>query len=275
MTKPIFILLTMLTFFEDASLAQNRCSEIFFPSNYLNFNEMDSQKVLTKSWKTLFKSGDIAFYEYFSDKDVAFFLAESERVIKSLPPEVQQALQSYAELSGGYGGEYQGINSYLRKHVKGRPLTNRSMKPSEFSSSVAQKAKMIEEGIQQAPPLPKGLLLFRGVAIEASSVKVGEKFTDFGFISTSLQPRVAYEFARVSASNGRTPHLFVIELKSKTVRGMPLAEINEKEILLQRGLEMQVKKISERTMLVRRPGLQFDMDIEVPFRIVYLTIDGP
>lgn len=50
---------------------------------------------------------------------------------------------------------------------------------------------------------------------------------------------------------------------------------NESEILVQRDLEMQVQKISERTMQARSPGIQFDRIVEVPFRIVHLTVGEP
>jgi hypothetical protein len=265
MLRITFTLFMTLILLANTGFAQNLCSGFFSPSVASSLKEMDSQKALRTSWETLFKSDDLASYDNLSDKDVGFFGAHSEQLTKNLTPEVQEALQSYTELSGGYGGEYESVNIYLRKYVKDRPLSNRS--------AVAAKAKLIEKGIQQAPTLPEGLLLFRGLAINPSSINVGEKFKDFGFISTTLEPSVAYQFAQVSARNGETPHLFIIEVKSKDVQGLPLAKTNEKEILLQRGLEMQVQKIVERTMRVRSPGLHFDRTIEVPFRIVYLTVD--
>jgi hypothetical protein len=266
-----FILFLVLIILSERSQAI-LCSQLYRSTSYDYLAQMDAQKELRESWPSLFQSDRLAESWHIDEKSADFIGAQSRQVIKSLPPDVQKAVRHYAKIYPDKpGGQFDGINGYLREFIKDKQLTNRSIKPSMYSSFVARTANAIEHGIWESPLLPKGLILFRGMTIDDPAI-IQEKqtFKDFGFLSTSLEPRVAYEFAQVTATRvGGIPHLFIIEIRSTGIHGLHLSETNEHEILLQRGLTMRVEHISERTMPIRmRTKVS-----KILFRVVHLSIN--
>lgn len=268
MSFAIVLLLIVIVFAESSKAAL--CSQIFSNSSYDYLTKLDSQKELSRSWPSLFRSNQLAESMLIDEQSSEYITAQSRHVIKSLPLAAQEAVLEYSEISQGVGGYFDGINGYLREVVQDKALTNRSLKPSLYSSSVAKSAKAIEQGISLSPSLPKGLILFRGLAIDPALVQENKPFKDFGFVSTSLEPKVAYEFAQVAAvQTGEIPHLFVIEIKTNTVHGLHVTANNEQEILLQRGLDMRVESISERTMPIRIKT----KTSKILFRVVHLSVN--
>lgn len=276
MRSKIFFLsfsLIVLTIVE-SSYAIHLCDNIFSFQPYRYLLESDAQIALRKSWPNLFKSNKLLTYQHSSEKDELVFSTNSLQVLKTLSPQYLKAVEAYSEISPGYGGEYDNINGVLRRFIRNNSLTSKSINLGEYSHSLAQQIFAIDKAILSAPVLPLGLILFRGFTMEDSTqIKVGGFFKDHAFLSTSLEPRTAFDFARSSAEQtGDIPHLFIIEIKNNLTHGLHLVQNNEQEVLLQRNLTLKIQETSQRSMQISiRSGRSSQKTIKVPFRIVYAT----
>lgn len=149
-----------------------------------------------------------------------------EKYSLKLSPETIQAIGIYK----GIG--YIEINRLLRS---GKPL----MSKPELASQI----ELIDRAIDQSPPLPSDVVLYRGIGLSDPSrisIEKGAEFSDAGFVSTSLAATTAFNFA---GQNKKLPVLQVIHVRSKNIRGLYIEGQSfnaESEILLDRQTRFRV-----------------------------------
>ena len=140
---------------------------------------------------------------------------------KATPVE-RESLRDYA------GEAYTDINDGLR----GGPM--KAMDP-------ATRAKVkVLDGVIKKNQLPETAQVYRGLSAQLTKVKVGDTFTDKGFMSTSMDPAIASGFAdgvvfRIKVPKGTNAAL--IGNKTPVAGG---GAGSEEEILLGRGTKIKV-----------------------------------
>lgn len=119
---------------------------------------------------------------------------------------------------------------------------------------------LLDDSFVYATPLPMGLILYRGISNRDiyGSFKVGNTFTDNGFISTSTSKNVALRFANLATrktdQDANMVQMLIIRVNSELVQGhyMPLAvgstfDASESEVLIKKGQTFRVLQIEEAT----------------------------
>lgn len=112
----------------------------------------------------------------------------------------------------------------------------------------------MDAALKSAPPLPKDITVFRGMtgttqsAFGADDV-IGKTFTEHGFMSTTVNPKIAARFADWQETNDR----IVLELRvPKGTRVLKIEQdpdnptdlaINERELVLPRGQKFHVTSV--------------------------------
>lgn len=134
-----------------------------------------------------------------------------------------------------YSGEgYKTINKSLRQDG---PLSSHDRQTVEHLDTAIQKAGPLQENLSVFRSMPAGVL---------SSVKVGETYTDKGFMSTTMTREVAQ---RDWSTSSYGQHALVTIEVPKGASGAPLMKhsknSDEHEFLLPRGSRMEITKKQE------------------------------
>ncbi|MBL8951974.1 MAG: hypothetical protein JNK82_14420 [Myxococcaceae bacterium] len=157
---------------------------------------------------------DVAIYEQVAK-------SQFERLTEAQREEVEK-LAAYKQ----FGSQTAAVNDWLRS--------------SRRAQKVNPSVVLLDQAFERAVELPKGMLLFRGIAAEGYGGKPGTKVIDPAYLSTSLDPGIARMFADNSGdSTGQRRTLIVIEA-GENARGVVSGNRGETEILLDRGLELEV-----------------------------------
>ena len=161
------------------------------------------------------------------------------------------AISDYTSGSGMYGE----INMYLREGEFDRYTSVAKQ------GEVLNVIKELDSVIKEAPALTEDILTYRGIwgtktTQFFTNLKPGQTFTDEGFISTSLNKKIAADFARYDKANGGV----ILEIVNpKGTKGIfPLAlrvemipkYIGENEWLIPRNTEFKVISVEGRTIKV-------------------------
>lgn len=165
----------------------------------------------------------------------------SETFFGSTEDEVMD-LETYTSKEDSY---YREINGYLRYFPA----------DYEWSGITPESAKKmvhnIDQIFQRVPALPQGLILFRGVELKYrknKSFKIGEEFSDKGYVSTSTTFRVANYFA--NEMDGRSYHskraIFVLYQNQPGQKGI-LIDQNEDEVIINHGQTFKVMSAKKAT----------------------------
>jgi hypothetical protein len=156
-------------------------------------------------------------------------------------------------------GMYSEVNTYLRTSQ-----FDRFVSPAK-QNEVLNIINQLDSVIKKAPTLQEPILTFRGVRgtkieNQFGNLKPGDTFTDNGFVSTSLNPAAANEFARIKQANAG----YILEIiNPQGTKGVfPLAtrvEItpkfasptSEQEWLLPKGTTFEVVEVKGRTIRMK------------------------
>jgi hypothetical protein len=158
-----------------------------------------------------------------------------EKTLRSSPE--MDSLAMYIDPSDT---NYSEINQYLR-HI---PHDWYAIGPKEAKATV----KDIDYLMKNHPALSQDLVLFRGLNLNWRSnrpFKINEEFTDKAYISTSLNLKIAEQFATKENENGV---LLVMYFENKPSKGIlvPSNEAQEEEVLLERGMSFKVMDTKKR-----------------------------
>lgn len=139
---------------------------------------------------------------------------------------------------------YQEINDYLRYY------------PGKYNwygigpRDARKYIKDINFLIKNHPTLPKDLTLFRGLDLtwrKNKPFQIGEKFSDKAFTSTSLNLKIAEEFASQERETSKNSEkaLFVMYFANPLQKGI-LVSKDEEEVILPSGLTFKVMKAKDK-----------------------------
>jgi SPP1 gp7 family putative phage head morphogenesis protein len=151
------------------------------------------------------------------DKDVSYEV-RADALLKKLTKEEKKAIKDYT------GSEYLVINGELREN---------SGKLGYIENTFARKTiRNLDSVLDKSPLLDSNLTVYRGVEefddVFPDGVIVGDSIIDYGFVSTSINKKIAEKFV------GPGGYLFEIKLKPGTKAGFILKESNASEVLLPR-----------------------------------------
>ena len=187
-----------------------------------------------------------AEYNRISDSDY-LKLSEAQSKI-DMTVEERTTVRSYA------GMDYENINQYLRGTFVG--FTTSPKAAELFRERTESDAKEMTDLYGRiSVPLEENVTVFRGISIPKSKkFKVGSKFTDKGFSSTSTSPVEASSFATRRTDNGddgvvRSSVLLEIRVP-KGHKVLPMGKRlssywDENEILLKNGTKFVVVEIKK------------------------------
>jgi hypothetical protein len=123
------------------------------------------------------------------------------------------------------------LNGYLRSGASDSPSLDKDV------------AKLTSE-IAASPKLPEGAVVWRGVSGGfVRELQEGAMFTDAGFVSASLDKKIARFHAE---RTGKTPYLLRVDAGSAA--GVEVTGSKEREVILQRATRFKVVKISGRVI---------------------------
>lgn len=158
----------------------------------------------------------------------------------------------------GKEGSYEAINTFLRVTVKDNPSIPSRVGRARVSAEVPELARTLDSVFTQAPFLPQGLLLFRGVSSDKDDFKIPRKGSELKFptfLSTSLDPGVAYHFASYSRKDHKV--IFLIQVESSNIPGLLVGNTKEYEVILPRNLPLRVE--SKWTSTDRHSGEKYTL----------------
>lgn len=147
-------------------------------------------------------------------------------------------------LSAYKGGGYASINSELR-HGEARGDAKYFSK--ERHDAYVAKTALIDDAVNNAPPLKSDVTVFRGVRMEGAArlenISPGDVMVDKGFMSTSFDQRMGEAFGTVSG--GKTLKITVPKGSRALALDHPrLLGEKEAELLLPRNTNLRVTKVS-------------------------------
>lgn len=147
------------------------------------------------------------------------------------------------------GGGYHEINDYLRhpeKYVEVDGVTR---------DIVAGQAGLMDEAFVDAPEIPEGTVMWRGVGSETgeriAAMKVGDICSDQGFQSHTIAPEVANRFSKGWFEEGWADHpiepggpqvhnTIIRAISGKGVKGIYGGLVGEFEVVVNRGTRWKV-----------------------------------
>jgi hypothetical protein len=126
------------------------------------------------------------------------------------------------------------------------PLRSGTMTPEELRDEskqwIGDNFKDIEQAFNSVTPLPKDIVLYRGVSPEyAVGLKDGKEVTDKGFMSTTTSKDFADKASRggTRGATGVAGTVIAIRIPAGT-RVLPMQDLNgEQEVLLDRGTKLK------------------------------------
>lgn len=174
-------------------------------------------------------------YKTFNFNDLSKTLGyPSETFFNSSEDEVFD-LETYISKEDSFYKEINGFLRYFPAEYEWSGITPESAKKMVFN---------IDQIFARVPTLPQELILFRGIELKYrknKSYKIGEEFTDKGYVSTSTTFRVANYFA--NEMNGRTygskRAIFVLYQGQPGQKGI-LIDQNEDEVIIKHGQTFKV-----------------------------------
>jgi hypothetical protein len=184
--------------------------------------------------------------DFETDKEIKDFLATIESQQKDMGYDEKKASAGNA-LSVYKASGYSFINEQLREPSQ----------PKE--KHIENKIDKIDQAIEGAPPLKNPVLAYRGIANQGlmgsfffNKLKVGDTFQDLGYVSTTLNPKIAATFAGEKGTvYGKTPvekqGMILQYHLPKGAKGLFLDSFTnnfgEYELLLPRGSKFKVTQI--------------------------------
>lgn len=212
-------------------------------SKLLNLDSQVKLRQLLESDKLL--AMDQLYISWTSKRDVDFYKKISDTYSGRQSPDLQATIGKWASFQSPYSA----VNDFLREFVPpGEPLPNRLPRgaASNFSPTVLEWAQKMESAFSKPLLLPEGLLLFRGLQMNTKEIpRTGQKWNQPSFVSTSLDPEVAKNFASYEIgrpSVGEEQVIIVLQVGEGGVRAIPTNNWKEAELILPRGLEFRVNK---------------------------------
>lgn len=254
--RPRFALLLIpcVLFFQEVASAKSKttCGEllrlagrldIVDGSKLLNLDSQVKLRQLLKSDKLL--AMDELYFSWTSKKDVDFYNKISATYLDRQSADLQGTIGKWASFQSPYSA----VNNFLREFVPPEePLPTRLPRgaASNFSPTVLDWAQKMESAFLKPLLLPEGLLLFRGLQMNTKEVpRTGQKWNQPSFVSTSLDPEVAKNFASYEIgrpSVGEEQVIIVLQIAEGGVRALPTHNWKETELILPRGLEFRIIK---------------------------------
>tara|TARA_B110001454_G_C12723156_1_gene435783 strand:- start:11803 stop:12843 length:1041 start_codon:yes stop_codon:yes gene_type:complete len=189
-----------------------------------------------------------AHLKYLGDFRRAYYHYENYR--SSLTKAKRQAILAYK------GTSYGMVNKFLR--------TGESSLVGKDLDTLKQVIKDVDDSIDDAPQIPRDIVLFRGIGSTSNSfgkAVVGDVVEDKAFTSTSLSIRTALNFANNAINLGSPGILQVIHVKRDNMRGLYIEGQTfefESEILIDRGSKYRVLR-TQHVVLENKVNI-FDSD---------------
>lgn len=197
-------------------------------------------------------------------------------------------------------GDAYEINQWLRKGDKAYRKTWRPRSSAPAPEAIEQWTATLDRVMARAPEIGRERVVWRGANLPR--FRVGEVFTDKGFVSTSSNRAVTQRFIDTHVEAGKEPILLRIVVP-KTQRGVFMDEVlgkpekwmgeglkNESELLLPRGTTFRVTrvrhltvkeyeaefgKLTRRVKLNLRSGQRIAVtDLEVTPRVIARDLPG-
>jgi hypothetical protein len=190
------------------------------------------------------KKTDSTTYKKLSDSDFAKLVSAQEKIDMTLEQEL--VMKGYA------GMEYEGINQHLRGKKVG--FANASAEASEmYRKKVEREAnEMVDLYDKISVPMQTNTTVFRGLDMPSSKeFKVGSRFTDKGFSSTSTESSEATGFATGFNPKNLRKNPTLLEIRiPKGHKVVPMGDrltnyTQENEILLKNGTKFRVVEVSK------------------------------
>jgi hypothetical protein len=210
-------------------------SDVFTELNYWEkFNE----------FQTFYPKDGDQYFEGNIDKQELF-----EQLLKKI---------EYQQVEAGYDSSKNKTSRgamawYLQS---GHKVINDALRDPQISEEQIQdKISAIDKAINDAPPLKDPMLAYRGVANQGlmgsfffEKLKVGDTFEDKGFVSTTINPKVATGFAGSEKSQNFQGVVLQYHFPKGTKGLFPNAFMNgeywdESEFMLPRGSKFKVTQI--------------------------------
>lgn len=177
-----------------------------------------------------------------TDREAQLYNDLATKCLETMTSESKASVASYRSA----GGLFESVNFLLRNRIDpAKPIPGRLPAGAGVSPSVLKDVKNIEAAFNRCINLPAGLLLFRGLTLEANEIPAqGKKDTDPAFMSTSLNPATAMSFATYDLGRETRSRsvIYVIEIDERGVRALLPNNWNEEEVILPRGMKLDVKK---------------------------------
>lgn len=174
------------------------------------------------------------------------YLLAKEAIDQDIPPEIKTAVEQYA------GMWYEDINKVYREGVARPNMPN-------ADRAIRDAGKRVEEYLNRA--VAEGLTVpgdvVRGVALPQEAVDAlvnSDRVLARSFMSTSLDPQIARQFATPKGEPGAVPIIFRI----KQTTGVPVGT-GEAELLLRPGTAFRKTGV-EPTEIGGRPGYFVDLE---------------
>ncbi len=143
--------------------------------------------------------------------------------------------QEAGAFNGYRSHHYEPINNYLRfgaDEVDERDLT---------VEAVRRQIDLMDAAFARTS-VPEDVIAYRGLDMDVEGIIPGNVIIDGGYVSTTLDPRIAARFA--FATQGRQPVWMEIEVPKGTRAGT-IGNHQERELLIARGSEYEVLSVKE------------------------------
>ncbi|MBI2375372.1 MAG: hypothetical protein HYV07_15360 [Deltaproteobacteria bacterium] len=181
--------------------------------------KLPSQKALRKSPLRM-KTFD---FDATGNDDVALYLDASKLQAMRWSTAQRDEVDKLAAYKS-FGSQTPAVNSWLRDSPRGKHVS----------------VTLLDQAFERAVPLPKGLLLFRGIAADKIQGKRRDVITDPAYLSTSLDPGIARMFTdNAGRDSGAQKVLMVIEVGEGT-KALVTGNKGETEIVLHRSTKLRV-----------------------------------
>lgn len=144
-----------------------------------------------------------------------------------------------------YAVSHYGTTAYddLNRKLRGFGPTNEYYSDAELEKITADLDACIGRGV-----IPEPVKVFRGFGLPyPQTLEVGQVFQDRGFVSASLRPEVAQQFAGYALDNGNNPMILEFDVPAGTNAGTTWRFLEkESELIFPRDSEFTITEVQER-----------------------------
>jgi hypothetical protein len=223
----------------------DKCEPLLTPLQELSsFLAMEGQASVRRNLAAgVFRDPEELAFSYLTKNDENIYLQAAQQFRARLSSEQTDAFNQYS----GQGGTYQAVNQFFQLGIGERRQVTLRQGRARVSNTVPQIARTLETIYESAPPLPLGLILFRGIASNRGDITIPRKGGTLKFpqlLSTSLDSDTGYHFASYNRSDHRV--IFIIKIAGP-VKGLLVGNAKEYEVILPRNVVLRVE--SKRTVL--------------------------